>query len=594
MLFVLALLSKAMAISFPLVVILYDLLHHRDRMRGRLPLYAVLLVMAAVFAVLNRQAQTIAVVEAAPLDYRLWTAMYAPLHYTLKTLWPSGLVALYPIESNPATLWPVRALSLLFNLGAIALVIRCWTRRPTVSFGLLASAIVLGPVSGIVMFGSAYAADRYSYLPTAFLMIGFIPTCSEALISASGRVKALTGAALVTAVVMCVSVSLWLMPTWQSSATLWSRVLAIYPESSKARVNLAHAQFASGQRVSDDDEAVAEPMAAEGGVNQPRSFNQDKELEIAAYAALLSGDAERALQLTQTLSDVEMRARLQMAIARQQGDREAVASAGRELLLLVDPYEGDVTFSRAGISLAWAGEEAMAADALSRVRIPTREAAMAWGQLASLAVERKDWDLAESRSRRALAIFPGEHNGARVLSEAHLRRGDEAQAERVLKRARRHPVSTVYTRVYAEVLLASLQAGRGNTAEAERMVQNALQWGRDGGLTAESWNFIGWSAENRKQPGLALRLYREALQTDPTHPATAGNAGYMLMRRGALEEAVQILKRASEAHPEDTVLRANLARVQQLIESRSPNATEDAAIDAPEGDAPPAQPIQSE
>jgi Flp pilus assembly protein TadD len=264
------------------------------------------------------------------------------------------------------------------------------------------------------------------------------------------------------------------------------------------------------------------------------------------------------------------------------------------LLLLDDPYEANVTFSRAGMSLAWAGEEDLAAEALRRVRIPTRETAGAWGQLARAALEREEWELATNHARRALAIFPGDHNGARVLSEAYLQRGDEARAESVLKRARRHPVSTVYTRVYAEVLLASLQAGRGDTAEAERMVQNALQWGREGGLTAESWNYIGWAAENRKQPGLALRIYREALLVEPTHPAAAGNAAFLLMRRGALEEAVQILRRASEAHPEDLVLQSNLARVSQMMAAESDGLKGGASVDVPAADGPPSQPIHSE
>jgi hypothetical protein len=51
-----------------------------------------------------------------------------------------------------------------------------WRRTaPPVAFAILAGGVAMAPVSGLVAFGSAYAADRYTYIPTLLVLAGLAP-----------------------------------------------------------------------------------------------------------------------------------------------------------------------------------------------------------------------------------------------------------------------------------------------------------------------------------------------------------------------------------------------------------------------------------
>jgi hypothetical protein len=177
---VLSLFSKAMAVSFPFVVFLHDMLLHRDRVKPRVPVYLLLVALSVLFMWANMQAQTEARADWVPLSWRIKVAAFAPVHYGWKTLLPVGLSPLYPFELRPTQHWWAVVLAVVVNLIALAAVILCWKRRPLVAWGLLSAAIVLGPVSGIITFGAAWAADRYSYLPTLVLLAGLAPWASNA------------------------------------------------------------------------------------------------------------------------------------------------------------------------------------------------------------------------------------------------------------------------------------------------------------------------------------------------------------------------------------------------------------------------------
>src|SRR5690606_5359817 len=136
MFFALALLSKAMAVSLPLVLLAHDLLLRRETVARRWPVYTGCAVFSCLFIFLNMRAQQ----DAISVDYigwgeRLLMAAWAPLHYSLKTLWPAGLSPLYPQEAAPFhRLLPAIA-GLVYTVAMLVLAIVSARRWPMLAFG---------------------------------------------------------------------------------------------------------------------------------------------------------------------------------------------------------------------------------------------------------------------------------------------------------------------------------------------------------------------------------------------------------------------------------------------------------------------------
>ncbi|MCC6546980.1 tetratricopeptide repeat protein [Candidatus Sumerlaeota bacterium] len=235
LLFVLALGAKAMAISFPLVVLWHDLLLRRTQMRERIPAYALLLGLSVLFAWLNMSAQEHAISAQLSMLERLKLATFAPTHYAMTTFWPLRISPLYPVEFRPSAHSLGLIGGLLTCIGGLAAVVRYWKRNPLVSFGLLAAATALAPVSGLIAVGSAFAADRYSYIPTIPLLLALGPFAMRASSQRIGRII------LGVIVLGYFTSTIALSRTWSDSVALWERVLKVYPESIEGRRNLADA-----------------------------------------------------------------------------------------------------------------------------------------------------------------------------------------------------------------------------------------------------------------------------------------------------------------------------------------------------------------
>ncbi|MFH1038967.1 MAG: tetratricopeptide repeat protein [PVC group bacterium] len=189
-----AVLSKAMAVSLPLVAFILDyrLLSPPGTKSWRISLYrvipfAALAGMATVLAILGQQRESL----MAPLDLPLFlrNLFQFPgvlLFYLGRTLCPFGLAPIYPNE-----LLAVPGYCLLSWLLLTGTVTFCWIgrkRRPSLITVFLVYIAVLIPVGGLIRVGAQVLADRFSYIssiPLNFLLGWLIVTA----ISRSPRFK---------------------------------------------------------------------------------------------------------------------------------------------------------------------------------------------------------------------------------------------------------------------------------------------------------------------------------------------------------------------------------------------------------------------
>lgn len=168
-LFILAVLSKPVALVLPFVLLLCDYyLGGRvtmDDARRMLPLFCIA-AAAALFTLLNARAHLRDDFGFTATDY-FFTANYAVLFYLWKTLCPAHLSCLYPHPLKTGVLLPPVFLAspiLVFIMACAAARAARRTRAPV--FAGLFFLITLAPALRLYPSGLIVVADRYTYLPS--------------------------------------------------------------------------------------------------------------------------------------------------------------------------------------------------------------------------------------------------------------------------------------------------------------------------------------------------------------------------------------------------------------------------------------------
>ena len=190
--FVLGLMSKAMLVTLPFVLLLMDywplgrLQLGRRENKGksgfhRLSFFhlvwekAPLFVLAAISCVLTfivqEQGGGVASSDEFPLQTRISNALVSYAVYMGKMIWPSDLAVFYP-HPGIVPRWEVIAAGLLVASLSI-LCIRAVRTRPYLAVGWLWYLGTLVPVIGLVQVGNQAMADRYTYIPLIGLFIMF-------------------------------------------------------------------------------------------------------------------------------------------------------------------------------------------------------------------------------------------------------------------------------------------------------------------------------------------------------------------------------------------------------------------------------------
>lgn len=176
--FLFALLSKSMAVSFPLVLLIMDYVQGRkDWVRAivsKLP-FVLLSLGFGVLTMISQQA-----------DGALWTgetlngldrlsiASWSLVVYAWKAIFPGALSAFHPYPFNAVTEVPGYMYAALTIVPMFIFV--CWKLRKLNSpivFGLLLFAISLLPVLQLIPVGRAMMAERYTYLAYIGLFVAF-------------------------------------------------------------------------------------------------------------------------------------------------------------------------------------------------------------------------------------------------------------------------------------------------------------------------------------------------------------------------------------------------------------------------------------
>jgi tetratricopeptide (TPR) repeat protein len=265
--YALSLLSKATAMTLPVVLVVLDV--YPLRRFGAAGWFAPetrrvwlekipFVVLAAVFAVLafaaQRDAGALLTLENYGFAKRLGQALFAPAFYLWKMIAPRALSPIYAIPLHLETSdWIFFAAGVAVSVTLTALFILLRRRRPALLAVWLCYLALLAPVLGLTQAGPQFAADRYTYLSglgwailAAGALLHFITHDQRLARAAAGVVSA--------AVVLVLGALTWLqVQVWSDPLTLWRHAVAAYPRASKAQNSLANVLVQLGRQ----NEAIA-------------------------------------------------------------------------------------------------------------------------------------------------------------------------------------------------------------------------------------------------------------------------------------------------------------------------------------------------
>ncbi len=247
--FALGLMAKPMLVTLPFVFLLLDYwplkrAHHLLRLAMEKWPFFLLTVVSCVITVIAQREEAMVDLERQPLSARVANAVVAYATYLTKTVWPSDLAIIYPLDRQIPP-WHV-ALSATVLLVISVFAWRWRSSRPYLLTGWLWLLGMLVPVIGLVQVGRQAAADRYTYLPLIGVFIGMSLGATEAAVRL--RLNTTMRIAVAVSILLgCLVATSRQLAYWQDSKALFAHAVAVTQENAVARLNLGVAFEQAGQ-----------------------------------------------------------------------------------------------------------------------------------------------------------------------------------------------------------------------------------------------------------------------------------------------------------------------------------------------------------
>ena len=244
-LFICALMSKPMAVTLPIIVLLLDIYPLR-RLRHlstsavaivweKIPFFLFSTASAVITIKAQRAGEALVSLEQWDVSARLLNALRSSVFYLEKMVVPYQLVPFYPFPQNPHWLELPYLLSGIAVIAITGLSVRLLKHKKYLLFTVwMYYIITLLPVIGIVQVGSQAAADRYTYLPSIsiFLLAGIGVKIAFGKCSLTKHKNLLSGllvAGISAAMVLFAHAAVKQIEIWNNPESLWTYVVASFP-----------------------------------------------------------------------------------------------------------------------------------------------------------------------------------------------------------------------------------------------------------------------------------------------------------------------------------------------------------------------------
>ncbi|MCE5211250.1 MAG: tetratricopeptide repeat protein, partial [Deltaproteobacteria bacterium] len=241
--FILALLSKPMAVTLPLILILLDYwplgrFHAKKdhwvlrQLKEKMPLF----FLSAVFSIITFSTHYKPTVKDFSLASRISNAFISLATYLEKTFWPSDVALIYPFPAQISLFQTLAATLLILLISAAVLIMA--KRFPCLLVGWLWYLITLLPVIGIIKVGTHAMAGRYHYLPSVGIAIMLAWGIPFLFPGESMHRKIIFPAAALCLCTMAL-ITWHQCGYWKNSITLFTHDLQVTKDNDIAHYNLA-------------------------------------------------------------------------------------------------------------------------------------------------------------------------------------------------------------------------------------------------------------------------------------------------------------------------------------------------------------------
>jgi len=243
--FILSLLSKAMAITLPVVLILVDYISYRDAgkrkiaLKEKMPFFILAFIFGALAVFSQVSADAVRNESLSGFMGKIAVPCYGVVFYINKITLPVKLSCFYPyfsiMKDGALFLYPI----ITFIVMVFSVI---WSGKYTrkVIFGSAFFLVTILPVLQFIPIGGTFVSDRYTYLPA----IGVFYILAEGWmwLYARGtgprrRIRVLLAILFMVVTAALAFLSRQRCLVWKDSVTLWSDVLDKYPGVSIAYNN---------------------------------------------------------------------------------------------------------------------------------------------------------------------------------------------------------------------------------------------------------------------------------------------------------------------------------------------------------------------
>ena len=549
--FVLGLMSKAMLVTMPFVLLLLDY-WPLERFKGggvwrlvreKIPFFVLALAASVMTFVVQQQGGAVKTVEYLPLGARVGNALISYCRYAGKTFWPTDLAVFYP---HPGY-WPLWQVVLAGGIvtGIALLLIVKRGRHPYMLMGWLWYVGTLVPVIGLVQVGGQAMADRYTYVPSLGVLIMVIWGAHE--LTGGWRYQQI-GLALAgsVAIILCVGVTRQQLGYWKDSETLFRHAIAVTEDNYIALNNF-------GGALLDQDRTIEAMSQFEKAIRLKPTY---------APAHNNLGDALLKMgQIDEAISQFQEAIRLKpdsanahynlgLALGRK-GQIDGAINQYREAIRLNPDYAG--AHNNLGNALLNKGRTA---EAISQYQTAIRlkpDYADAHNNLGIAFFNKGQTDGAISQYQEAIRLKSDYAEAYFNLGNALINQGQTGGAISQFQEAIR--LKPDYAEAHNNLGIVLLNQGRND--EAIRQYQEVIRLKPD---YAEARNNLGVVLFKQGQIDEAVNQFQAAIHLEPDNAEAHNNLGIARLNQGQIDEAISQFQEAIRLKPDDTDAQNNLAK----------------------------------
>ncbi len=291
----LGLMSKAMLVTMPCVLLLLDFWPlnrwQPERIKAlameKLPFFIMVTASSIVTYIVQQNTGAVMTITDYPIAGRISNALISYCRYLFKTFWPTNLAIYYPHPGE----WPVQ-------YGLAALLAICtvtgfaiWMARKGFAYWVTGWFWFLGtlvPVLGLVQVGTQAMADRYMYFPSIGVFI-IISWGIHQLLETRRLPKGIYIASGITMAVLCLGKTEHELGNWKNTETIFAHAVAV------TKTNCVAEEFLGKAYLQDGKSAAAVPLLTEAIRIDPKSSLAHMWLGVAYLQLTQLDTAEQRL-----------------------------------------------------------------------------------------------------------------------------------------------------------------------------------------------------------------------------------------------------------------------------------------------------------